>query len=172
MSSRHRNESYGRKRSPISDRFSRSPSRGFKGINCRTFESGVSAGILPSPPPSFTGPVNSHHNHKHSSPIPIAAKWSPKHRDDASSSELWAGPAYCNSPPPSSLPIPTFSLRQKRSVSLDLPSQPTIVLRPTAKSAPSSPTKVASSPESDFFFSTAFATQNLRRILNLDINDD
>ncbi|KAI3788168.1 hypothetical protein L2E82_00880 [Cichorium intybus] len=37
-------------------------------------------------------------------------------------SELWVGPAYSNSPPPSSLSIPNFSVKQKRTVSLDLPS--------------------------------------------------
>ncbi|GAA0165724.1 hypothetical protein LIER_21051 [Lithospermum erythrorhizon] len=104
-------------------------------------------------------------------------------------SELWAGPAYSNSPPPSSLPIPKFSMRPKRSVSLELPSSVSpIDLRPVAKSAPSSPTRERS-PSPIHFLSdvesvmetsdqiylqqetvdeTDFATKTLRRILNLD----
>lgn len=175
--SHHRSESYRGKRSHITNQFGSSPSRGFNGLNCRSFESGGGAGILPSPPRSFSVPAQSTNWQKRSSPIPIARK-SVKNRDEGSSSpELWAGPAYCNSPPPSSLPIPTFSLRQKRSVSLDLPSEAAKekgVMRPIAKSAPSSPTKgsMSMSPDNGFFLSNAFATQNLRRMLNLDTADD
>lgn len=112
--------------------------------------------------------------------------------DEFHFSELWAGPTYSNSPPPSSLPIPKFSLKPKRTVSLELPrSVSPIELRPVAKSAPSSPTRERS-PSPIYFLSdiesvmetsdqcylqqepadqTEFATKALRRILNLD-NDD
>ncbi|KAJ6813631.1 uncharacterized protein M6B38_143320 [Iris pallida] len=163
----HRNH-----KSRISDRFGSSPSKGFKGISCRTFES--SAGILPSPrefnhslePISPSGPpVKS--SKPRSNPIAISPKPATKaplfDEEEFSYSELWAGPAYTNSPPPSSLPIPKFSLRQKRSVSLELPCPSSgIVLPPLAKSAPTSPTR-------DTFSS---ATENLRRILQLDVADD
>lgn len=175
----HRNHCYSRSKSHASNRFGPSPSRGFKGINCRTFES--SSGILPSPPPVF--PSNNYHEarsprfhseppkpSKRSNPIAINPKPTSKALnfnediEEFAYSELWAGPTYSNSPPPSSLPIPKFSLRQKRSVSLELPrSSPGIELPPLAKSAPSSPTR-------DSFFSSA--TENLRRILHLDTVDD
>ncbi|KAK6940801.1 hypothetical protein RJ641_030332 [Dillenia turbinata] len=89
-------------------------------------------------------------------------------------SERWAGPAYSNSPPPSSLPIPKFHVRPKRTVSLNLPvSVDDIkVHHPIAKSAPSSPTREMYSSQKGFNLSTDFATKNLRRILNLDIADD
>ncbi|KAG6495772.1 hypothetical protein ZIOFF_043599 [Zingiber officinale] len=48
---------------------------------------------------------------------PADTKYAPKGSPcatDLSRSELWAGPAYTNSPPPSSLPIPKFSLRERR----------------------------------------------------------
>ncbi|GER24845.1 brassinosteroid signalling positive regulator family protein, partial [Striga asiatica] len=69
-------------------------------------------------------------------------------------SERWAGPAYSNSPPPSSLPIPKFSLRPKRSISLDLPNAASeINFHPIAKSAPVSPTRERSpSPGGPFEF--------------------
>lgn len=165
--SHHRNH-----KSRISDRFGSSPTRGFKGISCRTFES--SAGVLPSPracnrspePKSPSGPLVKS-SRLRSNPIAISPKpnaKSPSFDDEEFSySELWAGPAYSNSPPPSSLPIPKFSLRQKRSVSLELPRPLSgIVLPPLAKSAPTSPTR-------DTFTS---ATENLRRILQLDVTDD
>nr|XP_033514555.1 uncharacterized protein LOC104106143 [Nicotiana tomentosiformis] len=87
-------------------------------------------------------------------------------------SELWAGPAYSNSPPPSSLPMPKFSLRPKRTVSLELPASASdIHLRPMAKSAPASPTREHSPSPGIVFVSTDSATQTLRRILNLEITD-
>ncbi|KAK6788411.1 hypothetical protein RDI58_016936 [Solanum bulbocastanum] len=62
--------------------------------------------------------------------------------DELPFSELWAGPAYSNSPPPSSLPMPKFFLRPKRNASLEFPSSVSdIDLRPIAKSAPASPTR-------------------------------
>lgn len=90
-------------------------------------------------------------------------------------SELWAGPAYSNSPEPSSLPIPKFSLRPKRSASLNLPSSSAsdVSFQPVAKSAPPSPTRYRTTSFSrDVVNSDEFATKNLRRILNLDIEDE
>ncbi|CAN4093704.1 unnamed protein product [Withania somnifera] len=92
--------------------------------------------------------------------------------DEFSYSELWAGPAYSNSPPPSSLPIPKFSVKPKRTVSLDLPSSHSdIDLPPFAKSAPASPTRERSPSPGVLSDSIDSATQTLRRILNLEITD-
>lgn len=92
--------------------------------------------------------------------------------DEFTFSELWAGPAYSNSPPPSSLPMPKFSLRPKRNASLEFPvSASDIDLSPIAKSAPASPTKERSPSPGIVFDSTDSATQTLRRILNLEITD-
>ncbi|KAI4967787.1 hypothetical protein ZWY2020_014160 [Hordeum vulgare] len=110
-----------------------------------------------------------HNGKKRSRAIPITPSGSPPSRP-----ELWAGPAYSNSPPPSSLPIPKFSLHQKRSVSLELPPADRtehVEVLVHAKSAPSTPTA-----GSGFGFfgenDTAIATENLRRILNLEITED
>lgn len=98
--------------------------------------------------------------------------------------ENWAGPAYSNSPPPSSLPLPKFSMRQLRSVSLELPlsnndefgGAGTAATIPGSHSAPSSPTRDApeySPPRAKmqgFSSDAASATKNLRRMLNLDFN--
>lgn len=90
-------------------------------------------------------------------------------------SELWAGPAYSNSPPPSSLPIPRFTVKPKRTVSLELPSVTggdVDLLGMFAKSAPASPTREHSKlARRDMFGADGddeFATKTLRRILNLD----
>ncbi|OAY49748.1 mucin-5AC [Manihot esculenta] len=116
-----------------------------------------------------------------SSPIPINAPVRETPFDDeldisnenSPFSELWAGPAYSNSPPPSSLPIPKFSMRPKRTVSLELPvSDPGIKVYPTAKSAPASPTREHSPSTKDLFLTVDSATKTLRRILNLDVADD
>ncbi|XP_074283953.1 uncharacterized protein LOC141608505 [Silene latifolia] len=65
-------------------------------------------------------------------------------RENLSFSELWAGPAYSNSPPPSSLPMPKFDMKPKRTVSLELPAfESDVDLPPMAKSAPTSPTSSA-----------------------------
>lgn len=187
----HRNQYCSRSKPRITDHFGSSPPRGFKGINCRTFQSGVA--ILPSPPTkdfSFNGysepksPVYYSEPPKRSrrtKPIPINAPPTPKEAtfaDDFSCSELWAGPAYSNSPPPSSLPIPKFSLRQKRSMSLEIPvPKSEVTFQPISRSAPSSPSREATTSINDFLnnataTSTATATETLRRILHLDIVDD
>ncbi|KQK23538.1 formin-like protein 20 [Brachypodium distachyon] len=167
----------GRRRKP-SSHFS-SP-QSMRGYNCRAFHSTVSIGILRSPPPPPpTAPARTRSSPEPKTPkqqqlgkkrsrvIPITPSGSPPSRP-----ELWAGPAYSNSPPPSSLPIPKFSLHQKRSVSLELPpTGPSVHVEVLvhAKSAPSTPTAGSGS---DFFGNdTAIATENLRRILNLEIAD-
>ncbi|XP_010556780.1 PREDICTED: uncharacterized protein LOC104825992 [Tarenaya hassleriana] len=205
----HRNQCDGRVKSYGPGRFWPSPSKTFRQINCRTFQSGE--GLLPRPnkacstsvtrsAPQFQSPaaasltkspsprsVSPRANlisvdNVKSCPIPITSKGSQiddrcssgflEESRSPSSSELWAGPTYSNSPPPSSVPIPKFSLRQKRTVSLNLPSSDTLVdVRPFAKSAPASPTREHSSSAEEFFLSTDSATKTLRRILNLDIAD-
>lgn len=204
----HRNHYYGRVRSNGSGKFGSSPSRNFREINCRTFQSS-SAGILPSPIKHFSSPVakkaasfsspsplpspktpsssfaprpvNSGRSKgsAKSTPIPISNNGNPKKKSFTDFngeallfSELWAGPAYSNSPPPSSLPMPKFSLREKRSVSLELPgSDPVVPMHPIAKSAPSSPTG-GYSPAAELFGTVDTATRTLRRILNLDGADE
>ena len=179
------------------------PSRNFRGVNCRTFQSG--AGLLPTPfkysatpltkrpssPPSsssspktpspFADGTHSKATRK-SSPIPINCSRAPRNDKPFNVeipgegflySELWAGPAYSNSPPPSSLPIPKFSLRVKRTVSLDLPAAyPIVDVHQTAKSAPASPTRELDPSVAEVFCSADSATKALRRILNLDNTDD
>uniref|UniRef100_A0A7C9F695 Uncharacterized protein n=1 Tax=Opuntia streptacantha TaxID=393608 RepID=A0A7C9F695_OPUST len=204
----HRNQYYshgGKANSPI--RFGSLPSKGFRDINCRTFESG--AGLLPSPfksygngtpvskkaslspkiqtPNANTGGKSKVEDAKplkkpvKSSPIAINLKGGSKKeserpsRENLSFSERWAGPAYSNSPPPSSLPIPKFSVKPKRTVSLELPIpalESDLNLPPMAKSAPASPTRESVLPSFDFIHNDDFATKTLRRILNLDIADD
>lgn len=206
----HRNQYYsngGKANSPI--RFGSLPSKGFRDISCRAFESG--AGLLPSPfkgygygngtpvskngslsPKIQTPNANSGRKSKiedakpsknpvKSSPIAInlngvgkKERESPS-RENLSFSELWAGPAYSNSPPPSSLPIPKFSVKPKRTVSLELPMpalESDLNLQPMAKSAPASPTRESGRPSVVFRRNDDFATKMLRRILNLDIADD
>ncbi|PIA44951.1 hypothetical protein AQUCO_01700493v1 [Aquilegia coerulea] len=194
----HRNQYYSRNSSHVHDTFG-SPSGSFRDINCRFQARG---GILstpskycdfsymtektPSPKPqkpvskqvsSYSeGEKNMKRNAK-SNAIPITFKASNLEKsfsDDFSYSELWAGPAYSNSPPPSSLPIPKFSLRQKRSVSLELPVRELgIKIHPVAKSAPTSPRGGSCPSPNSFMRSTASAikdiaaTKDLRRILNI-----
>ncbi|PHU07158.1 hypothetical protein BC332_23647 [Capsicum chinense] len=192
----HKNHYYDRTRDQVPVRFGSfgSPlSVGFKEINCRSFESGV--GILPTPSRSCSTPISgkaripgssysegSYKSKKSASSsaisIPIDIKVGDGMRkveslnDEFGYSELWAGPAYSNSPPPSSLPIPKFSGKPKRTVSLDLPSSPSdIDLPPFAKSAPASPTRERSPCPGVLCDSTDSATQTLRRILNLEIMD-
>ncbi|XP_062216742.1 uncharacterized protein LOC133916880 [Phragmites australis] len=174
--SHHHHHSSGRRKkaSSVPSHFSLPQSiRCFQTGNCRLFHSG----ILPSPPTpgarTYSSPEPKtpkqqlHHGKKCSGAISISPSTSPPRP------ELWAGPGFSNSPPPSSLPIPKFSLHQKRSVSLEFPpadrSDDEEVLV-HAKSAPSSPT--AGSGVSFFSDSdTAIATENLRRILHLKIAD-
>nr|GEW62230.1 hypothetical protein [Tanacetum cinerariifolium] len=89
-------------------------------------------------------------------------------------SELWAGPAYSTSPPPSSLPIPNFSIKPKRTVSLDLhtvSASDVDLLASLSKSEPTSPTSGGrKGSEMEFVNgSDDSATKTLRRILNLDM---
>ncbi|XWS31556.1 hypothetical protein CRYUN_Cryun23aG0086400 [Craigia yunnanensis] len=197
----HRNQYCSRAKPRGPARFGSSPSRNFRGINCRTFQSG--AGLLPtpfkysstpitklpsSPPSSSSSPktpfpfTDGTKTTRKSSPIPINNNRTPRNdksfNEEISGegflySELWAGPAYSNSPPPSSLPIPKFSLRVKRTVSLDLPAaDPVVDVYPTAKSAPASPTRELNPSVAELFCSADSATKTLRRILNLDNTDD
>ncbi|KAL2556796.1 hypothetical protein Fot_01535 [Forsythia ovata] len=199
----------------------------FRDINCRSFQSG--AGLLPSPLKSCTNtgiitkmvfsasfspktPSPSVNEITKTSkktakssviPIPVNIKFEEKVGclvDDFQPSERWAGPAYSNSPPPSSLPMPKFSLRPKRTVSLDLPTAASeFDLHLVSKSAPVSPTRKWSPSPSDMFDSASSvtkmmpsdlfdsadsakkttpsdlsdsATKTLRRILNLDVSDE
>ncbi|TKY52639.1 hypothetical protein E2542_SST24161 [Spatholobus suberectus] len=186
----HKNQYYSRSKSQDHARFGSSPSRGFRDINCRTFESGRT-GILPTPLKSDGSPKTPPNSDNKtpgnvkvapkSTPIPISGKAYRKESEDVPGgglmlSELWAGPTYSNSPPPSSLPIPKFSVRPKRTVSLDLPgsSSPEIEMRPVAKSAPSSPSRedLDLPFTRDLFVNADSATKTLRRILNLNISDD
>lgn len=175
----HRNQYYNRSKSHISDHLVSSPSRSFKRVNCRAFHS--SPGVLPSPPSfaNISDPKSARFFYseptkqgKRNRSFTLSPSLSPKvinFTADISCSELWAGPAYSNSPPPSSVPIPKFSLRPRRSISLELPlSEPEVVVPAAAKSAPSSPTR---EPADGFFLNTLTATENLRRILHLDIAD-
>ncbi|KAL7112918.1 hypothetical protein ACP275_04G031300 [Erythranthe tilingii] len=195
----HRNhhQYYGRSRSRSYTKlrsFDSPPSGGFRGINCRTFQS--EEGLLPTPfkscstktpvtkkaVPSFSPKTPSPHGNENQKPskkiakpstipIPIAIDFDPK-EGEYDFSERWAGPAYSNSPCPSSLPIPKFSMRPKRTVSLDLPKLASeFDFHSIAKSAPVSPTSERSPSPSDLFDFSDSATKTLRRILNLDITD-
>lgn len=182
-------------------RFGSSPSRDFRGINCRTFHFG--AGLLASPfeysaapterrpsslPPSSSlssspnTPCPHSKTTRKSSNILINNNRTTKNGKFSSEEvsgkgflycELWAGPAYSNSPPPSSLPIPKFSLRVKRTVSLDLPAaDPFVDVHPTTNSAPASPIGELHPSVAELFACDDSATKTLRRILNLDNTDN
>ncbi|KAH0455496.1 hypothetical protein IEQ34_015528 [Dendrobium chrysotoxum] len=170
----HRNHGYSGSYAQLTEGVASSPSRRFNGFDCWTFQSGHdSFPTFPSYHRSYAHASASKSSVFRSEPpklsrrrslIAIIPKKSPKIStfcEELSCSELWAGPTYSISPPPSSLPIPKFSLPQKHSISLDLPIS-------RSKSAPASPIGDSrlSSPD---FFSTASATDNLRRILNLDL---
>uniref|UniRef100_A0A7N0SY86 Uncharacterized protein n=1 Tax=Kalanchoe fedtschenkoi TaxID=63787 RepID=A0A7N0SY86_KALFE len=172
-------------------------SGGFREINCRSFQSGAgliptplktccrssSAAVAKSPNCSNSGSDGSFETQEllisspKSTPIPIKTKGCQNgfRSHEFSYSELWAGPTYSNSPPPSSVPIPKFSTRSKpaRTVSLELPSvaREDIGYHPLAKSAPASPRESHLSAR-DLFGTADNATKALRRILNLDICDD
>uniref|UniRef100_A0A0D9XJV5 Uncharacterized protein n=1 Tax=Leersia perrieri TaxID=77586 RepID=A0A0D9XJV5_9ORYZ len=145
----HHNQHSGGRNKSAGHHFSSPPSsNGFRGMNCRSFHSSVCAGLLPSPPPpparTYSSPEpktpkqqQQRRGGKRTRPISLSPSTSPP-----SHPELWAGPAFSNSPPPSSLPIPKFSLHQKRSISLELPpveQSDEVEVKPHAKSAPSSP---------------------------------
>ncbi|KAJ6685054.1 hypothetical protein OIU79_015186 [Salix purpurea] len=211
----HRNQYYSKVRSNGPAKFGTSPSRHFKDINCRTFQSGE--GILPTPFQASTTTVTKITNHvpltsnSPKTPSPAMKSQLNSHRVDNGHfktiskstpitinvtvprketsfceeiglvnenlpfSERWAGPAYSNSPPPSSLPIPKFSMRPpNRTVSLDLPvSHGTdFNVLPTAKSAPASPSREHSQCMGNLFLRADSATKTLRRILNLDLADE
>lgn len=187
----------------------------FLDIDCRSFQSG--AGLLPcpfkscttnavvskrvffapfspkTPSPSVNDIAKTSRKTAKSSVIPITFNFKFEEQegclvDDFLSSEIWAGPAYSNSPPPSSLPMPKFSLCPKRTVSLDLPTPVSeLDLHLVSKSAPASPTRERSPflshlldnaatkmTPSDLFDSSDSdsATKTLRRILNLDVSDE
>ncbi|KAH1081360.1 hypothetical protein J1N35_021121 [Gossypium stocksii] len=181
-------------------RFGSSPSRNFRGINCRTFHFGV--GLLPSsfeysaaltdrrpsslPPSSSSSsspntPCLHSKTTRKSSTTLINNNRTTKNGKFSSEEiseegfpycELWAGPAYSNSPPPSSLPIPKFSLRVKRTGSLDLPAaDPFVDVHPIGNSAPASPTGELHPSVAELFGCDDSATKTLRRILNLDNTD-
>ncbi|KAL6502868.1 hypothetical protein OROHE_024036 [Orobanche hederae] len=196
--SRHRNRHYDRNcgYGPIRvNSFKSMPSDHFTGISCRSFHTGL--GLLPTPlksssllhgfsakhgfsassspktpsPPCFNRNQNVSKRYIKRSPVPIPIKFDCGNKEDEgfSFSERWAGPTYSNSPPPSSLPLPKFSLPPKRTVSLDLPKLGwEINVRPIAKSAPASPTRACRISPEDLFESADMATRTLRRILNLD----
>lgn len=171
----------------------RGSGKGFRGINCRTFHSGGNTFLSPSlnkksylasprtPPPSVNSQLTETKQSKrivksNTISFPIRFKVD-LHKEGFfgegfSYSELWAGPAYSNSPPPSDLPIPKFSLQSKCSVSLELPNSPQsdIDIHPNVKSAPPSPSRNHKSAlEGDVFHGADSATKTLCRILNLDI---
>ncbi|GLJ53233.1 hypothetical protein SUGI_1134570 [Cryptomeria japonica] len=81
--------------------------------------------------------------------------------------EKWAGPAYSNSPPPSSLPFPKFSMQQMRSIATDL-----MDASEGAKNVDQgleTQKKVQSSNGSSIQFGfDVSATQDLRRLLGLN----
>lgn len=104
-------------------------------------------------------------------------------------SEKWAGPAYSNSPPPSSLPFPKFYMQQMRSIATDLmdanlcsknvesmdssrvlPSEEKVhsLLPIVPEKAQSTFAAVRSCPNSLQFGVDTSATQDLRRLLGLD----
>ncbi|KZV25447.1 hypothetical protein F511_17225 [Dorcoceras hygrometricum] len=171
----------------------------FQGINCRTSHCGE--GLLPTPTKSCSSTIpvikrafsasfspktpspTSNGSHKSSKrntkgcaiPIPFNIKFPNNYRsanDGFRFSERWAGPAYSNSPPPSSLPMPKFPFQPTRTVSLDLAnSPPENDLCFVMKSAPASPSRENILP-GDLYNSPDSATKTLRRILNLDITDD
>ncbi|MBA0715259.1 hypothetical protein Golax_014168 [Gossypium laxum] len=189
----HRNRYCSRVNPDGPARFGSSPSRNFRGINCRSFHFG--AGLLPSPfeysaaptdrrlsslPPSSSSSSSPNTPCPHSKTTMKSSttlinnnRATKNGREGFPYRELWAGPAYSNSPPPISLPIPKFSLRVKRTVSLDLPAaDPFVDVHPTGNSAPASPTGELHPSVAKLFGCDDSATKTLRRILNLDNTDN
>ncbi|KAK9086881.1 hypothetical protein Syun_029275 [Stephania yunnanensis] len=169
----HRNQYYGRSKYGVRDRFSSHSSRGLRDINCR-FRSG--SGILPTPLSlcngyfvakkgfSFQSTKEQVSTNDKSKKVMIikencetAVILKPNDgerfsEDHLSCSKLWAGPAYSNSPPPSSLPMPKFSILQKQCVSPE--------------------SGVLDHSRRDSLLNTDSATKDLRRILHLDMGDE
>ncbi|XP_051120522.1 uncharacterized protein LOC127244165 [Andrographis paniculata] len=200
VAAHHRNQNhnqyYGRKRGRGSTKFGScgsAPAKNFWGNSCRTYES--AAGLIPTPLKSASTPVSkksfyasrssrtspsSVNNSRKCSeqnarriagPIPIKLDFEKEGK--LHFSESWAGTACSISPPPSSLPLPVFALRPRRTVSLDLPKMVAeIDLPPIAKSAPTSPARGCSPSASGLFDSIEYATTMLRRILNLEVIDE
>ncbi|XP_057427460.1 uncharacterized protein LOC130720780 [Lotus japonicus] len=179
----HRNQCYSRSKPQGHAQFGSSPSRDFIGFNCRNFQK--SHGSPKTPPHVNDNKIYGKKTTTKSSPIPINDKACRKDTtlsfsEDVTGgngsfllSELWAGPTYSNSPPPSSLPIPKFSVQPKRTVSLNLPgSSPEVEVSPVAKSAPPSPGREHVPSTRGFFVNADSATETLCRILNLNIIDE
>ncbi|KAL0845730.1 hypothetical protein Bca101_018976 [Brassica carinata] len=143
IAAEHRDQ-YGSK-SLVHGGFRSAPSKTFRQINCRTFHSGV--GLLPRPKRTSSTPVTKGH------PSPSV---------DNSRTR----PTYSNSPPPTSVPIPKFSFRQKRTAFPVFDSA--VEISEVSNSAPVSPTSSGDNP----FHSTVSATMTLRRMLNLDPGDE
>ncbi|KAH7306998.1 hypothetical protein KP509_22G041500 [Ceratopteris richardii] len=86
------------------------------------------------------------------------------------SAERWSGPTFVNSPSPSSLPVPKFSVIRQKIPSLDvipspLEQQKSKILKPTEFGSMSTePLSCNMKGESD----VAFATKSLRKLLRLD----
>lgn len=164
------------------------PGSPFRGVNCSTLKSYSTATPVikrnfssfspkTQSPSDKVNQKSSKTNGKNCSyPIPFDIKFEDDERlmdDDFHFYERWAGPTYSNSPPPSSLPIPTFSVQPKQSISLDLDASTSeIGLLFAVKSVPTSPTRTRSSLDGDNFYSADNATKTLCRILNLDITDN
>ncbi|KAI5070678.1 hypothetical protein GOP47_0015021 [Adiantum capillus-veneris] len=88
---------------------------------------------------------------------------------DVSCKERWAGPAYSSSPPPSSLPLPKLCLPHPKLATVKLPS---LIKQHSAGVYTQSLSETAAPPfgasEMGGTWDTAFATNSLRRLLNLD----
>lgn len=177
----HHSSGRRKKASSASPHFSSpQPIRGYQAGNCRAFHSSITIGILPSPtapvvarrgrssPEPKTPKQQLHYGKKRSRAISISPSTSPPSRP-----ELWAGPGFCNSPPPSSLPIPKFSLHQKRSVSLEFPPADPSEGEEVLERAKSAPSLLTAASDVTIFGGNdaAIATENLRRILHLKIED-
>ncbi|KZV22532.1 hypothetical protein F511_09054 [Dorcoceras hygrometricum] len=199
---KNHHQSYSRNRANGSSKggsFRSAPGGHFRGVNCRTFQPGsglfttplksystVTPAIkrafssfspkTPSPPVRVNQKGSKGNGRSCSYPIPIDIKIEDNKRlmnDDFDFYERWAGATYSNSPPPSSLPIPTFSVQPKQSHFLDLDASTSeIGLRFAVKSVLTSPTRDHGSVGGDVFYSADTATKTLRRILNLDITDN
>eukprot|EP00250_Pteridium_aquilinum_P019450 c24436_g1_i1 orf=701-2143(+) len=94
--------------------------------------------------------------------------------EDLAPWERWAGPSYINSPPPSALPLPRFSRKHIKIESLTIAEQFEEIVSDQIATKPSSMsalfTGLSGLRESGFGLdAVATATNELRRILNLDL---